>query len=86
MPQYFLTALSGAPGALIERQAPARLTGGAADPLFPRGDLTFSGAVDWLNGERPVLHTRTDFEKTILLRQDTSFVVEGDADGCLCAA
>jgi hypothetical protein len=71
---------------VIERQAPARLRPVARarayrnplDPLFPRGDLTFSGVVERLNGERLVLHTRADGEKTILLRQDTSFVAEGN--------
>ena len=64
---------------VIERQAPARLRPVArADPLFPRGDLTFSGVVKRLNGERLVLDTRSDGEKTILLRRDTSFLAEGD--------
>jgi hypothetical protein len=65
---------------VIERQAPARLrpVARAVDPLFPRGDMTFSGVVKRLNGERLVLHTRTDGEKTILLRRDTSFLAEGD--------
>jgi hypothetical protein len=64
---------------VIERHAPSRLRPVArADPLFPRGDMTFAGVVKLLNGERLVLHTRTAGEKTILLRQDTSFLAEGD--------
>jgi hypothetical protein len=70
---------------VIERKATphlrtvARATSyhGPADPLFPRGDLTFSGVVARLIGERLVLHTRAAGDKTILLRQDTSFVAEG---------
>lgn len=71
---------------VIERRAPARSRPVAlptayrspVDPLFPRGDLTFSGVVERLNGERLVVHTRAAGEKTILLRQDTSFVAEGN--------
>jgi len=58
----------------------ARITAyrGPVDPLFPLGDMTFSGVVERLNGERLVLHTRTDGEKTILLRRDTTFLADGD--------
>ena len=71
---------------VIEPKAPARLRPvtramayrSPVDPLFPRGDLTFSGVVERLNGERLVLHTRTGGEKSIQLRQDTSFIAEGD--------
>jgi hypothetical protein len=48
------------------------------DSLFPRGDLTFSGVVEQLSAERLILRTRTQGEKTILLRQDTSYVADGD--------
>ena len=71
---------------VIERKPPGRLRTQARvaadrsplDPLFPRGDLTFSGVVKRLTGVRLVLHTRADGEKTILLRQDTSYLAEGD--------
>ena len=60
---------------VIERQAPVRWRPVApADPLFPRGDLTFSGVVKRLNGERLVLRTRSDGEKDILPGQGTSFL------------
>ena len=47
------------------------------EQLFPRGDLTLSGIVDRLNGERLVLRTRADGEKIILLRQDTRYLSGG---------
>jgi hypothetical protein len=42
----------------------------------PRGDLTFSGVVARLNGERLVLHTH-DGEIALLLRQDTRYISQG---------
>ena len=71
---------------VIQPEAPARVRrlsrpDACRDPLdslFPRGDLTFSAVVARLDGERLVLHTRAAGEKTILLRQDTTFVAEGN--------
>ncbi len=48
------------------------------DPLFQRGDLTFSGVVAFLNDGRLVLRTRDSGEQTILLRQDTRYLSSGD--------
>jgi hypothetical protein len=58
---------------------PAALPVGlTVDPLFSRGDLTFSGVVSFLHDGRLVLHTRNAGELTILLRKDTRFLAGGD--------
>ena len=71
---------------VIERPAPLhsarpaarwRAYRGDLDPLFARGDMTFSGVVRRLNDDRLVLHTRADGDKTILLRQDTRYLSGG---------
>ncbi len=71
---------------VIERSAPVRTRNrvagpytdpGAFDPLFPRGDLTFSGVVERLNSERLVLHTRSGDNQIILLRRDTRYLAGG---------
>jgi len=49
----------------------------ADDPLFSRGDLTFSGVIGHLNTGRLVLHTR-EGERTILLRDDTRYLDNGE--------
>jgi hypothetical protein len=48
------------------------------EPLFPRGDMTFSGVVSRLSDGRLVLRTRNAGEQTILLRQNTRFVADGE--------
>jgi hypothetical protein len=48
------------------------------EPLFPRGDMTFSGLVARLSDGRLVLRTRNAGEQTFLLRQDTRFVADGE--------
>ena len=48
------------------------------DPLFPRGDLTFSGVVSFLNDGQLVLRTRDVGEQTILLRRDTRYLASGN--------
>jgi hypothetical protein len=50
---------------------------GSLDPLFPRGDLTFSGVVERLNAERLILHGRSGDDQVILLRQDTRYLSGG---------
>jgi hypothetical protein len=52
--------------------------GPAHEPLFPRGDMTFSGVVSRLSEGRLVLRTRTAGEQTLLLRQNTRFVADGE--------
>jgi hypothetical protein len=42
------------------------------------GDLTYSGVIFRLNPERMVLHTRGAGDQTILLRQDTRYLDNGD--------
>jgi hypothetical protein len=48
------------------------------EPLFPRGDMTFSGVVSRLSDGRLVLRTRKAGEQIFLLRQDTRFVADGE--------
>jgi len=48
------------------------------DRVIPAGTLAFSGVVSRLNGERVILHTRASGDQTILLRQDTRYVDNGD--------
>jgi hypothetical protein len=48
------------------------------EPLFPRGDMTFSGVVSRLSDGRLVLRTRSAGEQIFLLRQDTRFVADGE--------
>ena len=45
--------------------------------LVPTGNLTFSGVVFRLNGERAVLHTRETGDQSILLRADTRYLHDG---------
>lgn len=49
----------------------------ASDPLFARGDLSVSGVVARVQAGRLVLHTR-DGERTILLRDDTRYLENGE--------
>ena len=51
--------------------------GAIDDPLFARGDLSLSGVIASVNGSRMVLHTH-DGERTILLRQDTRYLNNGE--------
>ncbi len=44
----------------------------------PRGDMTLSGVISHLNGGTIVLHTREGSEQTILLRQDTKYLENGE--------
>jgi hypothetical protein len=48
------------------------------ESLAPRGTLTYAGVVHRVNTERLVLRTRDGADQTILLRQDTRFVEDGD--------
>ena len=47
-------------------------------PTVPTGNLTFSGVVRRLSGERLVLHTRDGGEQAVLLRQDTRYLENGE--------
>jgi hypothetical protein len=75
--------ISDAPPAPRPRPVPGAglLTG--VDPLdhffptLPLGNLTFSGVVYRVNGERVVLHTRAG-DQPILLRHDTRYVEDGE--------
>lgn len=65
----------------VSRIAPrprTRALGSPIDPLFQRGELTFSGVVSYLADGRLILHTRNAGEETILLRQDTRFLAGGN--------
>ena len=48
------------------------------DPLLSNGTLTYAGVVFRLNRERMVLHTRDGGDQTILLRQDTRYLGNGE--------
>jgi hypothetical protein len=48
------------------------------EPAVRTGNLTFSGVVFRLNGERVVLHTRAAGDRSILLRQDTRYLADGE--------
>jgi hypothetical protein len=48
------------------------------EPPFPRGGMTFSGVVSRLSDGRLVVRTRNAGEQTILLRQNTRFVADGE--------
>jgi hypothetical protein len=66
-----------APGHVRRRAALLRAYRSAAEEIFPRGDLTFSGVVERLNAERMVLHTRGNGREWILLRPDTRYLENG---------
>ena len=72
---------------VLPEQVPARVA--AANRLralrpspalgsLPAGNLTFSGVVFRLTGERIVLHTREGGEASLLLRKDTRYVENGE--------
>jgi hypothetical protein len=48
------------------------------DRLGPVGTLSFSGVIFHLSDSRMVIHTREAGDQTILLRQDTRYLAEGD--------
>jgi hypothetical protein len=50
----------------------------ADDRFLPTGNLTYSGVVLRRNGERLVLHTRDGREQSLLLRQDTRYLLNGE--------
>jgi hypothetical protein len=47
------------------------------DQIYPRGNLTFSGVIIRMTPQMMVVRTRTEGEKTILLRQDTRYMDSG---------
>jgi hypothetical protein len=49
----------------------------ATEPVLPAGNVTYSGVVSRLNGQRVVLHTREAGDLSILLRTDTRYVEDG---------
>ncbi len=74
-------ATSIAPPPRTASRPPGRLSAAQIaqiDPLFPRGDLTFSGVVSFLNDGQLVLRTRDVGEQTILLRRDTRYLASGN--------
>jgi hypothetical protein len=54
-----------------------RRTPSPTESFAPRGDLTFSGVVLRLDGNRLMLKTRSEGEKSILLRSDTRYIGDG---------
>jgi hypothetical protein len=70
---------------LPEPLPPRQITAGrlrayrsTAERAIPTGNLTFSGVVFRVNGERLVLHTREGGEQSLLLRKDTRYVENGE--------
>lgn len=61
------------------RRQPGDIVGlyNPSDPLFARGDMAVSGVVARVQPGRMVLHTR-DGERTILLRDDTRYLENGE--------
>lgn len=51
---------------------------GAVDHYTPLATLSFSGVVSRLDADRLVLHTREARDQTILLREDTRFLENGE--------
>ncbi len=49
----------------------------SAERALPTGNLTFSGVVVRLSGERLVMHTRGGGEQSLLLRTDTRYLADG---------
>jgi hypothetical protein len=47
------------------------------DFLAPRGNLTFTGVVSRISPNMVTVRTRTDGQRTFLLRQDTRFLADG---------
>ncbi len=50
----------------------------AAEHYIPTGNLTYSGVVSKVNGERLVLHTRGSGDQRIALRPDTRYLQDGE--------
>ena len=61
----------------IPRNKPVHEDPLQSDLFLARGTLTFSGLVCQLNTARMVLRTRTGTEKTIYLRPDTRYMMDG---------
>jgi hypothetical protein len=69
------------PPPVVTRPAPAarlRQYSAAEERRLPKGDLSFSGVVVRLDGSRLTLRTRAGVEQTILLRQDTRYLENGE--------
>jgi hypothetical protein len=69
------------PTGTAHRTAPAshiRPYNAEEERLRQKGDLTFSGVIASLTGARLVLRTRQVGEQTILLRQDTRYLENGE--------
>jgi len=50
----------------------------ATERSLPAGNLTYSGVVFHVTGDRLVLHTREGGDQSLLLRKDTRFVENGE--------
>lgn len=49
--------------------------------LIPKGDLTYAGVIGEIAGSRMVLHTRSAGDQTIVLRNDTRYLQNGEIVG-----
>lgn len=50
----------------------------AEERALPVGNLTYSGVISRLSGDRLVIHTRDGGEQPVLLRKDTRYLLNGD--------
>jgi hypothetical protein len=50
----------------------------AEERALPTGNLTYSGVVSRMSGDRIVLHTRDGREQALVLRRDTRYLLNGD--------
>lgn len=69
------------PAPVVKRAPPThriRPYSAAEERLLPKGDLSFAGVIVRLDGSRLVLRMRTGSEQTILLRQDTRYLDNGE--------
>ncbi len=69
------------PAAAQRPPVPGRLRSAnryAEERALPVGNLTYSGVVSRLSGDRLVIHTRDGSEQSVLLRKDTRYLLNGD--------
>ena len=67
-----------APPVRPSSQGRVRANRGPIDRVVPYGALALAGVVFRLNADRVVLHTRQGGDQTILLRQDTRYLRDGE--------
>jgi hypothetical protein len=66
-----------APPARPQTSGRLRAYDSKAEPAVREGNITYSGVVFHVNGQRVVLHTRDAGDLSILLRKDTRYLADG---------